>query len=86
MCFESKNSPRNFRLWKPSQAILQAHCVIDVILLREVGALANDLPNRIIDIHHGMHGRNLSLPEITGKRQKGDRTCSGALIFEFGRR
>jgi hypothetical protein len=86
MCFESKNPFRNFRLWKPSQAILQAHCVIDVILLREVGALANDLPNRIIDIHHGMHGWNLSLPKITGKRQKGDRTRSGVPIFEFGRR
>jgi len=60
-------------------------------LFREVGALANDLPNRIIDIHHGMHGRNLSLPEITGKRQKGDLTRSGAPFsgrahFEFGRR
>jgi hypothetical protein len=54
--------------------------------LREVGALANDLPNRIIDIHHGMHGWNLSLPKITGKRQKGDRTRSGVPIFEFGRR
>ena len=86
MCLESKNPFRNFRLWKPSQAILQAHCVIDVILLREVGALADDLPNRIIDIHHGMHGRNLSLPEIAGKRQKGDRTRSVAPIFEFGRR
>jgi hypothetical protein len=80
MCFESKNPFRNFRLWKPSQAILQAHCVIDVTLLREVGALANDLPNRIIDIHHGVHGRYLSLPAITGKRQKGDRTHSGAPI------
>lgn len=70
MCFESKNSPRNFRLWKPSQAILQAHCVIDVTLFREVGALANDLPNRIIDIHHRVHGRKLSLHEIAGKRQK----------------
>ena len=57
MCFESKNSPWKFRLWKPSQAILQAHCVIDVILLPEVGALANDLPNRIIDVHHGLHGQ-----------------------------
>jgi hypothetical protein len=46
--------------------------------LREVGALANDLPNRIIDVHHGVHVRNLSLPEIAGKRQKGDRTRSGA--------
>jgi hypothetical protein len=81
MCFESKNPFWNFRLWKPSQAILQAHCVIDVIPLREVGALANDLPNRIIDIHHGVHGHNLSLPEVTGKRQKGDRTRSGGPFF-----
>jgi hypothetical protein len=41
-------------------------------------ALANDLPNRIIDIHHGVHGSKLSLPEIAGKRQKEDRTRSGA--------
>ena len=55
MCFESKNAPRKFWLWKTSQAILQTHCVIDVSLLREVGTLANDLPNRIIDVHYRLH-------------------------------
>jgi 3'-phosphoadenosine 5'-phosphosulfate sulfotransferase (PAPS reductase)/FAD synthetase len=79
MCFESKNPFRNFRLWEPSQAILQAHCVIDVILLREVGALAHDLPNRIIDVHHGLH---VSQPKARSGCQQETKRGTGFRLFQ----
>jgi hypothetical protein len=48
---------------------LHGESIIDVVAFRDIGALAHDLSNRIIDIHHGVHTQKLSPARNWGKQQ-----------------